>query len=214
MAGGELHTDRTKLGDAEARQQNWRSAEAATERLTKKAQQARANAALTVSNDEDTLKRATQLVNEARQQDDLEISHRARSEMEEGRGIAMQRPSGVLLADSKKLNAQSNMVLEHSKSTQAKALAALDLKMAQQLADRGPVGRLDHLHHGLRQPRRGEPVEPGRVGRPAVTAKGAGGEILRRDPEDIGAVGGPASGCGSCEDPPDEGWDEPHGVHL
>ena len=140
MAGGELHTDRTKLGDAEARQQNWRSAEAATERLIKKAQQARANAALTVSNDEDTLKRAPQLVNEARQQDDLEISHRARSEMEEGRGIAMQRPSGVLLADSKKLNAQSNMVLEHSKSTQAKALAALDLKMAQQLADRASSG--------------------------------------------------------------------------
>jgi len=65
----------------------------------------------------------------ARKQDDLEIRDRAKSEMEEGRGVAMQRPSGVLLSDSKKLNSQSNMVLHNSKSTQAKALAALDLKM-------------------------------------------------------------------------------------
>ena len=90
--------------------------------------------------DEETLKRATHLVDQARSQDDQEISHRARSEMDEGRGVAMQRPSGVLLADSKKLNTQSNLVLKHSKSTQAKALAALDLKMAQKLADRASSG--------------------------------------------------------------------------
>jgi hypothetical protein len=123
-----------------AQQQKWRSAAAATQRLTRKAQQARADAALKVSRDEETLKRATALVDKARREDDLEIRHRALSEMDEGRGVAMQRPSGVLLADSKKLNEQSNMVLSHSKSTQAKALAALDLKMAQQLADRASSG--------------------------------------------------------------------------
>ena len=140
MAGGELHTYRTKLADTVAQQQKWRSAAAATQRLTRKAQQARADAALKVSRDEETLKRATALVDKARREDDLEIRHRALSEMDEGRGVAMQRPSGVLLADSKKLNEQSNMVLSHSKSTQAKALAALDLKMAQQLADRASSG--------------------------------------------------------------------------
>jgi len=140
MAGGELHTDRTKLADTEGQQRKWRTAESAAGRLIKKAQQARSHAALKVSEDEETLKRATQLVNSARKQDDLEIRDRAKSEMEEGRGVAMQRPSGVLLADSKKLNSQSNMVLHNSKSTQAKALAALDLKMAQQLADRASSG--------------------------------------------------------------------------
>ena len=140
MAGGELHTDRTKLSDTIAQQQKWRSAASATQRLIQKAQKARAKAALKVSEDEETLKRATELVNNARKEDDLEVRDRAKSEMDEGRGVAMQRPSGVLLADSKKLNTQSNMVLRHSKSTQAKALAALDLKMAQQLADRASSG--------------------------------------------------------------------------
>jgi hypothetical protein len=140
MAGGELHTDRTRLADAMEQQQEWRSAAAATQRLMRKAQKERADAALKVSHDEDTLKRATELVDQARKEDNLEIRHRARSELDQGRGVAMQRPAGVLLADSKKLNEQSNMVLSHSKSTQAKALAALDLKMAQQLADRASSG--------------------------------------------------------------------------
>lgn len=49
MAGGELHTDETKLADTTAQQQKWRSAAAATQRLIKKAQKARAKAALKVS---------------------------------------------------------------------------------------------------------------------------------------------------------------------
>ena len=49
MAGGELHTDETKLADATAQQHKWRSAAAATQRLIAKAQQARAQAALKVS---------------------------------------------------------------------------------------------------------------------------------------------------------------------
>ena len=140
VAGGELHTDRTRLADTISQRQKWRAASAATQRLISKAQKERAHAALEVSDDEATLRRATQLVEAARRENELEVKHRARSEMDEGRGIAMQRPSGVLLADSKTLNSQSNMVLQHSKSTQAKALAALDLKMAQQLADRASSG--------------------------------------------------------------------------
>jgi hypothetical protein len=49
MAGGELHTYKTKLADTSAQQQKWRSAAEATQRLIQKAQKARAHAALRVS---------------------------------------------------------------------------------------------------------------------------------------------------------------------
>jgi len=49
MAGGELHTDRTKLTDTEAQQNKWRSAELDAGRLIQQAHKARAHAALLVS---------------------------------------------------------------------------------------------------------------------------------------------------------------------
>jgi len=62
------------------------------------------------------------------------------SEKDEAEGIAIQEPAAALLKDSQKLNDQSNLVLDQSKSTQAKALAALDLNLAQSLARRASDG--------------------------------------------------------------------------
>lgn len=68
------------------------------------------------------------------------LSDKDASEKDEAEGIAIQEPAASLLKDSQKLNDQSNLVLDQSKSAQAKALAALDLNLAQSLATRASEG--------------------------------------------------------------------------
>jgi hypothetical protein len=72
---------------------------------------------------------------------------RSASEREEAEGAATQGPAEGLLRDSRRLNDQSNLVLDQSHSPQAKALAALDLKMAQSLAQRAADGMADAKAH-------------------------------------------------------------------
>ncbi len=72
------------------------------------------------------------------------------SEREEAEGAATQGPAEGLLQDSRRLNDQSNLVLDQSHSPQAKALAALDLKMAQSLAQRAADGMAQAKAHFAR----------------------------------------------------------------
>ena len=72
--------------------------------------------------------------------DDKALEDKDASEKDEAEGIAIQEPAAALLKDSQKLNDQSNLVLDQSKSSQAKALAALDLNLAQSLATRASEG--------------------------------------------------------------------------
>lgn len=75
---------------------------------------------------------------------------RSLSEREEAEGAASQGPAEGLLRDSRRLNDQSNLVLDQSHSPQAKALAALDLKMAQSLAQRAADGMAKAKAHFAR----------------------------------------------------------------
>ena len=75
---------------------------------------------------------------------------RSLSEREEAEGAASQGPAEDLLRDSRRLNDQSNLVLDQSHSPQAKALAALDLKMAQSLAQRAADGMAQAKNHFAR----------------------------------------------------------------
>jgi hypothetical protein len=135
-----LQATKAKISDAQARVESLRSDEARNMQAIRHDQRERADAALKVSEEQNTLRAATRLVDAARAEQQAEIKHRAASEEDQGKGIATERPAGVLLAESKALNRQSNTVLHQSHSTQAKALAALDLKMAQGLADKASDG--------------------------------------------------------------------------
>ena len=100
----------------------------------------RKSAALAVTSQEATLKKAESLAKDARHYQRLARNERSSSETAEAQGLALQKPAAALLKDSQKLNDQSNLVLDQSHSSQAKALASLDLKLAQSLADRAAKG--------------------------------------------------------------------------
>ena len=93
-----------------------------------------------VASEENTLREAQMLAKQARHQERLSREERSSSEKAEAQGLALQHPAAALLKDSQRLNDQSNLVLDQSHSAQAKALAALDLKLAQSLAARASKG--------------------------------------------------------------------------
>mmetsp|Transcript_40306 Transcript_40306/g.95376 ORF Transcript_40306/g.95376 Transcript_40306/m.95376 type:complete len:575 (-) Transcript_40306:194-1918(-) len=104
------------------------------------AKAARKAAAMRVSLSANTLVSANHLAATARASKTAARTERSTSEKREAQGIALQQPAAALLRDSQKLNDQSNLVLDQSHSAQAKALAALDLKLAQSLAGRASKG--------------------------------------------------------------------------
>lgn len=101
---------------------------------------ARKEAAMQVAAEQTTLSEAQKWAAQARAASRAAEKARGESGAAEAQGIALQKPAAALLADSQKLNDQSNLVLDQSHSAQAKALAALDLKLAQSLADRASSG--------------------------------------------------------------------------
>ncbi len=101
---------------------------------------ARKRAAMRVSAKENVAKDAEQLQHTAHELEDQALREKENSEKDEAEGVAIQQPAASLLKDSKKLNDQSNLVLDQSHSSQAKALAALDLNLAQSLATRASQG--------------------------------------------------------------------------
>jgi len=125
--------------DTERKEQLQREEKARVNQVTD-ARAARKTAALRVSEEANTLARANQLAAQARMLKAKSRTEREASEKREAQGIALQQPAAALLHDSQKLNDQSNLVLDQSHSAQAKALAALDLKLAQNLAGRASEG--------------------------------------------------------------------------
>ena len=93
-----------------------------------------------VASEENTLVEAQKLAKKARRMQRMSRDERSESEKAEAQGLALQQPAAALLKDSTRLNDQSNLVLDQSHSAQAKALAALDLKLAQSLASRASKG--------------------------------------------------------------------------
>lgn len=110
---------KAKIADTQARVEALRGKEADNAAAIRRGERQRASAALHVSNEQNTLRAATRLVDAAREAQQAEVQHRAASERDQGEGIATERPAGVLLAESKTLNRQSNTVLHQSHSTQA-----------------------------------------------------------------------------------------------
>jgi hypothetical protein len=101
---------------------------------------ARKRSALHLSDKENVAKEAEQLQHTAHELENQALRDKENSEKDEAEGVAIQQPAAALLKDSKKLNDQSNLVLDQSHSSQAKALAALDLNLAQSLATRASEG--------------------------------------------------------------------------
>jgi len=110
------------------------------------AERERKSATKSVASEDNTLKEAQKLAKEARHLERLSRDERSASEKAEAQGLALQQPAAALLKDSQRLNDQSNLVLDQSHSAQAKALAALDLKLAQNLAARASKGMAEAKH--------------------------------------------------------------------
>mmetsp|Transcript_13418 Transcript_13418/g.46764 ORF Transcript_13418/g.46764 Transcript_13418/m.46764 type:complete len:546 (+) Transcript_13418:170-1807(+) len=140
MAGGEVRSIQAQIADSQKRLKQLKSSFEEADESIHHFDKLREKDDLKLSDKQATLTRATELVNKARSEGRSEIRDRMLSEANQERGVAMERPAAVLLADSKKMDAQSNTVLHRSKSTQAKSLAALDLTMAQGLAEKASAG--------------------------------------------------------------------------
>jgi len=140
MAGGEVRSIQAQIADSQTRLKQLKTAFEGTDKSIHHFDKVREKDDLKLSDQQATLSRATDLVNKARKEGQDEVRDRMLSEANQQQGVAMERPAAVLLADSKKMDAQSNTVLQRSKSTQAKSLAALDLTMAQGLAEKASAG--------------------------------------------------------------------------
>jgi len=135
-----LTTLRTKLRDNTDIRKKLALVERRREAKVSVAELDRKSATKTVASEQNTLKEAQTLAKQARNMKRLSQEERDDSEKAEAQGLALQHPAAALLKDSQRLNDQSNLVLDQSHSAQAKALAALDLKLAQSLAARASTG--------------------------------------------------------------------------
>jgi hypothetical protein len=131
---------RTKLRDNSDMAKKLKLVEKQRQTALAVAQHQRKKATKIVGSEENTLLEAQKLAKQARHMERLSREERSESEKAEAQGLALQRPAEALLKDSQRLNDQSNLVLDQSHSAQAKALAALDLKLAQSLAGRASKG--------------------------------------------------------------------------
>jgi hypothetical protein len=131
---------RTKLRDNTEITKKLTLVEKRREAKVVEAERERKSATKSVASEDNTLKEAQKLAKEARHLQRLSREERSESEKAEAQGLALQQPAAALLKDSQRLNDQSNLVLDQSHSAQAKALAALDLKLAQNLAARASKG--------------------------------------------------------------------------
>lgn len=137
---------RTKLRDNTAITKKLALVEKRRQAEVQEAARARKIATKSVASEDNTLKDAQKLAKEARRLQRLSREERSESEKAEAQGLALQHPAAALLKDSQRLNDQSNLVLDQSHSAQAKALAALDLKLAQSLAARASKGMAEAKH--------------------------------------------------------------------
>lgn len=131
---------RTKLRDNTDVTKKLTIVEKRREAQVTQADHERKGATKIVASEENTLREAQKLAKQARHMGRLSREERSESEKAEAQGLALQHPAAALLKDSQRLNDQSNLVLDQSHSAQAKALAALDLKLAQSLAARASKG--------------------------------------------------------------------------
>jgi hypothetical protein len=135
-----LASVRTKLRDNTDATKRLTLVEKRREAKVTLAERDRRHGTKAVASEENTLREAQALAKQARHLERLSQEERSASEKAEAQGLALQRPAAALLKDSQRLNSQSNLVLDQSHSAQAKALAALDLKLAQSLAARASKG--------------------------------------------------------------------------
>ena len=135
-----LATLRTKLRDNTDTTKRLALVEKRREAKVTESELDRRHGTQAVASEENTLREAQKLAKQARHLERLSREERSASEKAEAQGLALQRPAAALLKDSQRLNDQSNLVLDQSHSAQAKALAALDLKLAQSLAARASKG--------------------------------------------------------------------------
>eukprot|EP00802_Teleaulax_amphioxeia_P001800 Tamp_01802.p1 GENE.Tamp_01802~~Tamp_01802.p1 ORF type:complete len:521 (+),score=204.92 Tamp_01802:350-1912(+) len=135
-----LATLRTKLRDNTDTTKRLALVEKRREAKVTESELDRRHGTQAVASEENTLREAQKLAKHARHLERLSREERSASEKAEAQGLALQRPAAALLKDSQRLNDQSNLVLDQSHSAQAKALAALDLKLAQSLAARASKG--------------------------------------------------------------------------
>jgi len=135
-----LTTLRTRLRDNTDIRKKLALVEKRREAKVSEAELDRKSATKNVASEQNTLREAQKLAKQARHMERLSREERADSEKAEAQGLALQHPAAALLKDSQRLNDQSNLVLDQSHSAQAKALAALDLKLAQSLAARASQG--------------------------------------------------------------------------
>ncbi|KAJ1482316.1 hypothetical protein T484DRAFT_1747675 [Baffinella frigidus] len=74
MAGGKLQATKAKISDAQSRVETLRSEEASNAESIRKAQRTRADAALKVSDEQNTLRAATRLIDAARSEEQDEVN--------------------------------------------------------------------------------------------------------------------------------------------
>ena len=135
-----LTTLRTKLRDNTDVRKQLMLVEKRRQAQVAEAKQKRDDATKSVGTEDSTLQEAQKIAKHARRRERTSRQERSESEKAEAQGLALQQPAAALLKDSQRLNDQSNLVLDQSHSAQAKALAALDLKLAQNLAGRASKG--------------------------------------------------------------------------